>query len=144
MKNNEKISHPDNSAPACAPGRIDAAAKGLVYISETDADIIPFAGEKCDRVTAQAVLRVSKRAADEPVEELVPAEFFAQLTQTKDWFGEREKDRATRFAGLYTALTEELRELHAFRIGQIQIDIFVVGIDSAGRLAGIRTKAVET
>jgi hypothetical protein len=41
-------------------------------------------------------------------------------------------------------LEENLADLTVFRIGSIRIDIYVVGLDADGNLAGIKTKAVET
>ncbi len=42
--------------------------------------------------------------------------------------------------------TEEknLRDLKVFKIGKIQIDVYVVGLDAEDNLLGIETKAVET
>jgi Nuclease A inhibitor-like protein len=138
------FSSPENNPTVNSSERIAAAAEGLVYISETDADITPFSGEKCDSVTSQAVLDLQLGAKQAPIEEMSPEEFFARLTQMKDWFGTREKNRARRFAELYSVLSEELRDLHVFRVGRIQIDIYIVGIGSDGRLSGVWTRAVET
>jgi hypothetical protein len=41
-------------------------------------------------------------------------------------------------------LKENLRDLKVYRIGRIEIDIYVIGIDSQNNLMGIKTKAVET
>jgi hypothetical protein len=45
---------------------------------------------------------------------------------------------------LQKLLEENLEDLIVLRTGRIQIDIYVVGLDAAGNLAGIQTKAVET
>ena len=121
-----------------------AAAKGLYYISETDAEIVPFSGEKAEAVTKEELLRQTLRTADEKIEEVTPDAFFAQLTHLQDWFDSARKERAAMFAELYDELESGLRDLHVFRIGQTRIDIYVVGLDADGRLAGIQTKAVET
>ena len=123
---------------------IAAAAEGLIYISETDADIEPVTGDLCDSVTASDVLKISNAAEGTPIEERRADEFFARLTQIRDWYGDREKERAEGFAKLYDVLKQQLRELRVFRIGSVQIAIYVVGIDNSGRLAGVMTRAVET
>ncbi len=41
-------------------------------------------------------------------------------------------------------LEANLRDLRVFKIGEIQIDIYVVGLDVENNLTGIQTKAVET
>ena len=37
-----------------------------------------------------------------------------------------------------------MKDLKVFKVGQIELDIYVVGLDSQGVLTGITTKAVET
>jgi len=41
-------------------------------------------------------------------------------------------------------LEKKLKELKVFKIGKIQLDIYVVGLDAESNLTGIQTKAVET
>lgn len=127
-----------------ASGPISRAAKGLVYISETDSEVFPVTGGQCDSVTAEAVLKLSGAAGNERVEQVSADEFFDRLTKIRDWHGEREKARVRGFAKLSEVLKHELRDLKVFRIGAVQIDIYAVGIDAEGRLAGVMTKAVET
>ena len=38
----------------------------------------------------------------------------------------------------------ELQDLEGFRVGEIQVMIFVLGKDDSGRVAGVRTLSVET
>ncbi len=118
--------------------------KNLFYISETDAEIIPFTFRQAACVTAAEVLFQSGHDANDPVETIAPDTFFSRLMATKDWFGPREKERAARFAALKTELEKELKDIKVFRVGKVQIEIFVVGLDGEGRLAGVKTKAVET
>ena len=118
--------------------------EGLVYISETDAAVVPFAGPKVDTVTAALILQYADLPPDTPVEEKSTREFFGRLTAAKEWHGEREKERTRKFLELQKLLEEYLTDLRVFRIGQNTIDIFVAGRLGNGRLAGVRTKAVET
>ena len=127
-----------------ADERIARAAKGLIFISETDAPIEPFRWEKANEVTADAVRNMVEIAVDAPVEEADVDDFFSKLTVKKEWFGDRESERAERFADLYAELRTNLRDLRVFRFGRIQISIYVVGVDAEGNLAGVMTKAVET
>jgi len=124
--------------------QIKSAAEGLWYMSETDAEIFPFTGSKADSVTKETLLGQIEKPAETPVEEREFAQFFERLTSIKDWFGDEEKATAGKFAALQSLLEKNLRELKVFRVGQIQIDIYVVGLDAEGNLAGIQTKAVET
>ena len=123
---------------------IERACEGLIYISETDAPVLAFAGQPADAVTANVILQQTGLAADAPVEERNFAEFFDRLTAIRDWYGEAEKARAQKFLELQKLLEENLSELKVIRIGRIQLDIFAVGIDKDGCLMGVSTKAVET
>ena len=124
--------------------QIKKAATGLYYISETDAEILPFAGEKAEAVTKEEILSQTKSVVNAPVEERDFAGFFARLTEIQDWFGDEENEAAQKFVRLKELLENNLRDLKAFKIGKIQLEVYVVGLDAENKLTGIKTKAVET
>ncbi|MDQ3711225.1 MAG: nuclease A inhibitor family protein [Acidobacteriota bacterium] len=124
--------------------QIKITVKGLFYISETDAEILPFVGKQAKAVTKQEILSQTKKAADSIIEERGFAEFFARLTEIQDWFEVEEKDTTQKFVRLKDLLEKNLRDLKVFKIGKIQLDIYAVGLDAEDNLLGIETKAVET
>lgn len=126
------------------PERIRKASEGLYYISETDAEILPFTGTKAESVTKETLLRQTGNDPGTPVEERSFAEIFARLTAVQDWFGDEEKQTAAKFAELKNLLEKNLKDLKVFKVGRIKIDIYAVGLDAQGDLTGIKTKAVET
>lgn len=134
----------ENKDPGDVFHRIEQTCEGLIYISETDAPVIAFPGQPADVVTANVILKQTGSPSDSPIEERDFAEFFGRLTAIRDWYGEAEKARAKKFLELQNLLEEDLRELKVFRVGAIRLDIFAVGIDKDGILAGVTTTAVET
>ncbi len=124
--------------------QIKNATAGLWYMSETDAEILPFAGKKTDAVTKENLLTQIGKPSDSAVEERDFNDFFTRLTEIKDWFGDEEKATAVKFAALKDLLEKNLKDLKVFKIEKIQIDIYIVGLDTIGNLIGIQTKAVET
>jgi Nuclease A inhibitor-like protein len=124
--------------------QIKKIAKGLYYISETDAEFSPFVGEEARDVTKDILLKQTGNRPDAPVEERDFDDFFKRLTNIQDWFGDEEKATAAKFGKLKELLERNLKDLKVFKVGRIQIDIYVVGLDKKGNLAGIKTKAVET
>lgn len=124
--------------------RIKNASEGLYYISETDAEILPFTGLKAESVTKEEVLRQTNNQSDAPVEEREFSEIFARLTKIQDWFGDEENAMAEKFSALKDLLEKNLRDLKVFKIGRIDIDIYFVGLDAENNLTGIQTKATET
>jgi hypothetical protein len=123
---------------------LDAACEGLIYVSETDSPVVPFVGDVAGEVTAEIVLQQTGKPPDTPVEELDVTTFFERLTRDRDWYGDAERLRAKKFLELQSLLEEYLNDARVFRLGRIRIDIYVVGLDATGRLAGVTTFAVET
>jgi len=117
---------------------------GLIYISETDAPVTPFVGARADAVNAETIVSQAGLPVDEPVEEKDVRVFFSRLTKIKTWHTPADRERAKKFLELEKLLEENLRDLKVFKVGRIRIDIYAVGIDAAGNLAGIKTRAVET
>jgi len=133
-----------NPAENNSARQIKETAQGLYYISETDAEILPFIGGEVKAVTKEEILSQTKSGTNLPVEERDFADFFTRLTEIQDWFGDEEKETAQKFVRLKELLEKNLKDLKVFKIGRIQLDIYVVGLDAESKLVGIKTKAVET
>jgi hypothetical protein len=117
--------------------------RGLIFISETDADVEPFvAGIPRSRSMRSYVDAIGIEG--QPIEEVAFEAFFERLTAKKDWHGPREDRRTKKFAALRDVLRKHLDDLQVIRAGRIRIDIYIAGIDATGRLIGVRTKALET
>jgi hypothetical protein len=106
------------------------ATAGLLYPSEYDAPLEPFVWEPADN-TLTEVRRLSGRPAEERCETL-PADAFGELAAVEG------------FAALYETLQGMLTDLKVYRCGAANLTVYVVGRDGHGRLAGFKTRAVET
>lgn len=124
--------------------QVKTAAAHLNYMSETDAEILPFIGKQAEAVTIDEIRNQTQTAPDAAIEEKDFTEFFARPTTVQDWFGNEEEITAKKFADLKNLLEANLRDISVFKIGKIQIDIYVVGLNGENHLMGIQTKAVET
>ncbi len=124
--------------------QIGKLCEGLYYMSETDAEITPYTGSEAEATTKEEILSQTKSAPNTPVEERDFDEFFPRLTEIQDWFGDEEKQMVRKFTGLRDLLKNNLKDLKVFKIGKIELDVYVVGLDAENRLMGIKTKAVET
>lgn len=122
--------------------QIEQTVKDLYYISETDSEIFPYVGKKADEVSAAEILK--HLGKNDQVEERDFYDFFSRLTKYQDWFGDEEKKTADNFSELKKILTLNLIEKKVFKIGQINVDIYIVGLDENNVLTGVWTKAVET
>lgn len=116
---------------------------GLFYISEIDGPVELFSGGNASEVSAQALIAQLSDGKND-FEQSSLEDFFSRLTTLKDWYQERQKESSARWAKLRDLLETNLRDLRVFRLGKIQIDIYVVGLDNDSNLIGIKTNAVET
>jgi Nuclease A inhibitor-like protein len=133
-----------NSSENSLIGELTNAVKGLYYISETDAEIFPFSGQKVSEISRLEILRQTENSEGCEVEERDFNEIFDRLTTIQDWFGKNEIDRAEKFLKLRKILENHLRDLKVFKLGRIKKEIYFVGVDSENFLKGIKTIAVET
>lgn len=125
--------------------KIKQMSEGLFYISETDAEITVFEGKPADAVTKEEILAQTGNSTDKVVVvEKSFNDFFAPLTEIQDWYGDEEKETTRKYTKLKQLLENNLRDLKCFKVGKVQLDIYVVGLDAENKLLGIKTKAVET
>lgn len=136
----KKIYPPENKFSE----QVKKLADGLYYISETDAEIIPFEGGKANAVTKKEILQQTGQQSGTDIEERNFEEIFSRFIQNQDWFGEEETETARKFLRLKTFLEQNLKDLKVFKIGRIQLKVYFVGLDPEGYLKGIQTEAVET
>jgi hypothetical protein len=140
MKKRRKISEKVNDFKK----EISQIVKDLTYLSETDAEILPFIGTKALEINNDTILSQTNKPLNSEIVEQKFDEFFEPLIELQSWFGAEEKQIAAQFAELKKILQENLIDIKVFRIGKIEIDIYVVGLDAENICRGIQTKAVET
>lgn len=122
--------------------RFNQLAENLLFMSETDArlnfyELDPAASKQWPPSTGGQFLSLVAEKPGTKVEELALEKFFRDLRQGNE-------DSENQVAALQKAMTEELRNLAGFRVGEIQIQIFVLGQDDSGKVCGLKTLSVET
>lgn len=124
--------------------QLAAAAEGLLYPSETDAPFLPFAWETMRDFSVDKLLLATRHDRNTPVEGMELGEFFKPLVRREEWFDDAERSTAHRFENLRDTLDDLLSEISVYRVGTVNIDIYVIGKTDDGYFAGVSTKAVET
>jgi hypothetical protein len=121
---------------------LEDECRGLVYISETDSEIVPVL--VADDRSSPIEEFIEKQAPGGSIEIRPTADFFKNLTADRAWHGEVERERVRRFRAVERIVVDNIGEARLFRAGRISIEIFVLGYDADGNIAGIRTQSVET
>jgi hypothetical protein len=120
----------------------DRLAEGLLFMSETDApldyyELSPEKSQEWPPSSGDQFLQLIGEDQAMHVEEFAPEKFFRDLRPGNE-------DHEDQVEALQKALTGELRNLEGFRVGEIQISVFVLGTDDSGKVVGLRTLSVET
>ena len=130
---------------------LQAAAKGLLFPSESDKPVKAFVwqGTGTDKSAAvdEAALKAAGKVPDgAKVETRTLDAFFEPVTAEQSWWGDTEKEQAKRYNDLAAAL-KELSGLTVLRVipdGSTTVDAYVVGRTNDGDLAGVTTQLIET
>jgi hypothetical protein len=78
------------------------------------------------------------------VEEMPEADFWEPVTTQQEWYEEEEKKRTATFQALKEVVDQTLTVRQVFRVGETEMDVYLLGRQESGDRVGIRTKVVQT
>lgn len=122
--------------------QLQSAITGLIWQSETDA---PFQVCSWSNPTGQILspvllLAKTNHDPDTPVKVVTLEEFCAPgLHLAGDSSNQPEK-----LQSLMTTITNNLSTIQVYRVGDIEIEIYIIGVDPEGNWVGVSTQSVET
>jgi hypothetical protein len=82
--------------------------------------------------------------ANEKIEMISLDDFFAPALEVEDWYEIEELATVDRYKLLLETINANLTDLKVFRIGSIEIDLYIVGKTPSGDIIGLQTTIVET
>lgn len=125
---------------------LQKASQGLLWMSESEAplEVVNWQDHSSESLENRTLLILTQHSEDTPIETINFEEFFQYPSQVQDWFGEEETASAQQYQQLAELLKSNLQNLHVYRIGEVTIDIYILGITENGNIVGLATKAVET
>ncbi len=142
----KQLVNPEGEGNAGLEGRLREAIANLDWMSEAD---YPFelrvweTSEPLPLTIEQ--MRVLVDASPElPITEIDFTVFFEPATRQEGWYGEEEVAIAQQYQRLTKLFQTELSHLQVFKVGQQELDIYVIGHTPDQTLMGIKTKAIET
>jgi Nuclease A inhibitor-like protein len=119
------------------------ATADLLWSSESD---YPFEIVTWDRgidLTPTALFS-HLAAPDLAIEQITLSELFAPVLTIEDWYEAEELAQVGRYTDLLHAIESNLTDVRVFRVGSIEIAIYIVGKTPNGDLIGLKTHVVET
>jgi hypothetical protein len=124
--------------------QLKQASKGLFFLSETDAPFEVIHWSAQGELTPAKLLQLTNHPPDAPLKMLAVDDFFAIATQEEDWHDQEERETVKLFQNLVSVLKQNLSQLQVYRVGNTNIDVYIVGLAPGGGWAGLSTKLVET
>jgi len=125
---------------------LQAATADLLWLSEIEApfEVKHWSPQTALTLTAETLLQLTNHPPTAPVKVLAVDDFFAAVTEEQDWFGEEEKAIAARYRELVALLKQHLSDLTVYQVGEVTLDLYIVGRTPEGELVGLATQASET
>lgn len=129
-------------SPSYLQKTLASLTENLLLPSETDASfqVVCFP----EKPSKETLFSASGASEEATLEESSLAEFFFDLEREPTQPKEREISDAARFQQLHRFLQEELQEVKVWRIGQIDIEVWIWGREPDGTWIGLRSHLVET
>lgn len=125
---------------------LEEALVGLLYRSESDYPLEFVYWAKPPEVILDCSFVREHLAldADLKTEEGDAQSLLESCCKIESWFEEEDRKQALGFQKLRDLLNQRFSKLRLFRIGEVEINLVLVGEDSAGHVAGFKTISVET
>lgn len=126
--------------------QIETLIADLRYLSESDEQINYFEMEfsTADRFSLADFRMFNGIKPETVITEISFNDFFKPLIKVEDWFGEEEKKWAEDSLKLKNLLSENAKDFQIFKVGLIEIDVYVFGKAEECKWLGLKTKVVET
>jgi hypothetical protein len=121
--------------------RLQQATTDLVWTSESD---YPFEIVTWGKDTELNPTALFKLPADTAIETITIQDFFAPALETEDWYGKEELATVDRYQKLVNTIVADLSDVVVFRVGEVEITVYIVGKTSDRDLVGLKTQVVET
>jgi Nuclease A inhibitor-like protein len=119
-------------------------AAGLLVTSESDYPLEAFRWSGPGPLTAEGLRAHLGLPAGTPAARCDLAAFFASQSQVRDEGSPEGLAHAARFAALGRRLNELLAEAACYRVGTVEVRLFLVGRDATGATVGLSSTLIET
>ena len=128
------------------PKKIKSLSQDLVWMSESDYpfNIFTWSSQELKEVNTQNLLQKTSHSLDAPVKVVDMENFFQRATAEKDWYDDEEREIAKKYQALVETLQQNLDNIQVYKVGEVEIDVYIVGQLKTGDWIGLSTKTVET
>lgn len=126
--------------------KISSASSDLLWLSESDYpfEAITFSQKDLPEMQEGILLKKLDKQADTLVKKIEFEKFFQRATKEEDWHNTSDKATVKQYQKLVNLLQNNLHNLQVYLLGEIEIDVYILGQLPSGDWAGLSTKMVQT
>ncbi|QIR36057.1 nuclease [Tolypothrix sp. PCC 7910] len=126
--------------------KLKQVSNNLLMVSESEYpfEVFFWSGKSKESLTNQKLLQLTGHPQDTAIEIVDLDYFFRNFSQEQEWHDEIQKQNVQKFQSLIKTLKDNLTDIKLYRLGTVNIDVYIVGQTLSQELAGISTKLVET
>ena len=123
--------------------RLTQATVDLLWSSESDYPFELVTWISGTELTAVALFQ-GLDDADLEIESMTLTDLFKPVLVVEDWYEAAELAQIDRYTNLVQAIESSLADVQVFRVGEVEIAIYIVGKTPGEDLVGLKTHVVET
>jgi hypothetical protein len=120
------------------------AVLNMTYMSESDYPLTVVSYEGQGAPTVAKIRQLTGTPSTTLVEQRSFADLMDRLGEVYDPADPYAVEYAARWNALRAVLEENLTDLTVIRVGEISIDVYIVGKSACGDLVGVKTTSIET
>ncbi len=125
-------------------GALQEATGDLLMMSESDYPFEVIRWDGSEQLSPEYLRRGAGLEASAPLAETDLETFFRVAAGEQEWKSEADLVVAKKYQRLMRLLTDNLTEIKVYRVGDINILVYVVGRSAEGNWLGVSTRVVET
>jgi Nuclease A inhibitor-like protein len=142
----ETISQPEHAeivTTAEIIDRLKQATTDLLWSSESDYPFEIVSWEPGIELTPTDLFS-NIYDTDLAIESISLTDLFEPVLTIEDWYEDAELALVDRYTNLLDSINTNLSEVQVFRVGEVEIDIYIIGKTPSGEIIGLKTRSVET
>ena len=137
--------------------QLERLTTGLLWLSESDYpwQIVTWETQLDEEDSEEAIAKLDTQIRNqliainpdqEPtqIEDQELDDFLQGITTSKGWYGEEELAECQRYQDLVSFLNNSLSGVRVYRLGEVEVKIYVLGQTPSKNILGIETISVET
>jgi Nuclease A inhibitor-like protein len=120
------------------------ATEGLLFMSESDYPFETICWKGLLEVSTEFLRTQAELSVDAPVETISLDDFFQVAASDAEWRSTESRQAALKYRKLIALLKENLDNVKVYKLGRVNMPVYIVGQSKTGNWLGISTRVVET